>query len=804
MPLPAKRLACLDLETFRFGLEHGPLPHPVTYAIAWRDPDTRQISTWLFGNGDEGVEDYILRMLEDEDLIIVGHNFAFDLAVLHIHHPRLRVAIWAALAAGRLRCTLIQESLLRVATTGKIRKNKHGEPLKLAQAALESAYLGIDRSAAKENELAVRVRYAEVDGLPASRYREIDPAFDTYPREDVSYCLQIAECQEAAPGSLTTRELHLAANLSLELQREERLHLHPAQVEHLGGMVDTELDEAKLGKLIRAGIMRPAMPPRPFGNGAQDHAEGCDRHGCACYDIQPKRKRIDGVLTAIGYQRKHAKGCERPRCTCPPMMTEADPASINTKMRDLHVVDLCRKHEWMVPLTETGQETLRQEKVPVDMLPKNEEGEPQYVSVAGEVLNQLAVDCPIMYEYRHRHRLQKIAQFVGRMRAVLAAGFDYIVPSYRILLETGRVSASGVRKGQQVGSDEAPLPAENILQIPNPPKKRVEGLEFLYDLDARTCITPPPGELFVNADFSSLELVTTAQTTWDLFGREGKSRCVHRELINEGVDLHAFFGAQIPTQRSVAVGDWGDKYRALPDFRRAVRRGDRREAYEVFARLKLEDPESEAYKFYKRMRNMAKPETLGLIGGLGAYKLAYKIAPQYDVDMDQATAEILKRLWLETFVEMVLYFRWIDSQLAGSDTFHYTSRFGFVRNHCGYCAACNGKAMQTPGAEAAKLALFYVGRAAYDPSQGSLLLGRFKPNLFVHDEIGGRTPDDHTAPYVAMEVGRLMEKGLKAACPDVEGKAEPLLAYTWRKKNEPKYDARGLLIPCDEPLVVPA
>lgn len=783
----------LDLETKRFGIEHSLLPPPICYACAWMEGE--ELKTWLLGNGDEGVELFLERLFRNPEVVIVTQSGSYDTGVIAEHHPRLAEAVYLAYRQGRIKDVGVREKLNAIATRGKLREDwdEEGSPVtvKYGLADFVQEKFGVDRSAAKHGSESVRTRYDELDGLRADQY---PAAYREYALQDAIDTLYVFLHQEEHDCHTATEELQVAADLALRHASHRGLKIDEEETARLEKAVAVELVPEKQQLLLAEEILRPGHNGLPAENGARAHVDGCDRFGCDCAAIQPKRKAGE----VVGWQRKHAKGCERPKCDCPPQITQPKPPSIFKAKLHARVLDICKAKRLEVVLSDKGQEMLGgAEKLPPETWdtdyrlrdPKN--GKPLYVSVAGEFLHELAAHDPVLREYRHRARLDKLKQFLERLRAALDAGYPYMHPGYDLLKETARTASFGGKKGAEIGSEENPVPGLNIQQAPNPPKVSREGLEFLDEIDVRAAFEPRPGMVFINADFGSMELVTAAQVSLDLFGF---SR--HAEILNSGRNCHTYLGASV-------LHDFGDgrskpvaKFREFADVRRAVRLGDRVYLHDVFKKYATgTDTER---KCFKRYRTTAKPLGLGFWGALGARKMAYGIFPQYNLESTEAECVQFKALWLDAYPEAPLFFDHVQKSRRDPEhpgRYWYESWAGFKRVNCSYNAAANGESMQTPGAMAAKLALVLLDQAANDPAQCSILYRRFFLNLFVHDEAGGETFDDPLAHYVAEEVGRLMVKALGIICPDVEGTAEPLLTRRWCKDAEPTFDEFGRHIP---------
>jgi len=165
------------------------------------------------------------------------------------------------------------------------------------------------------------------------------------------------------------------------------------------------------------------------------------------------------------------------------------------------------------------------------------------------------------------------------------------------------------------------------------------------------------------------------------------------------------------------------------------------------------------------------------------------------VVVDLETAKRLRDIWFDTYPEMRPYFAWVTSDCKdprNAEKYAYVSPLGMYRAGASYCACANGAALQTPSAEGAKLAVFRVVRACYDPTLGSCLYG-CKPLAFIHDEIIVELPQDEFVHERANEVGRLMVEAMGEIMPDMTIKANPCLMERWNKDAEPVFDDKGRL-----------
>lgn len=133
----------------------------------------------------------------DAGEVLVGHNIAFDFAVLATHRPCLWRKVFQAYADGRVRDTQIRQQLIDI-QNGCLNFPRADGTRGYKLLNLEQHYLGKDRSAEKANPNAWRFRYAELDGLPLQAWPE---EAILYAKEDaagtlVVFCAQTPDFRE--------------------------------------------------------------------------------------------------------------------------------------------------------------------------------------------------------------------------------------------------------------------------------------------------------------------------------------------------------------------------------------------------------------------------------------------------------------------------------------------------------------------------------------------------------------------------------------------------------------------------------
>jgi len=370
-------------------------------------------------------------------------------------------------------------------------------------------------------------------------------------------------------------------------------------------------------------------------------------------------------------------------------------------------------------------------------------------STESDFLEELKGHSEVIAEYVKRQEFGKIITTeLPRMcrNRDLDDPADVVHPGFWILKETGRTSSSATDA----------YPSFNCQNV---------------DPRARGCYVARSGMLLCSVDFGSQDLVSLAQRCLDVLGR---SRLA--ENFNAGVDPHGYLGSVLATQMAGRGAFTYDSFMALAQ-------GD-----------------DDARTFWKHWRTFAKPTGLGFPGGLGAATFVKYARGTFGVETDENEAIRIKEAWFAAYPEMTDYFRYVSEVLqTGDDEYSYTSPLGMVRSHTTYCAACNGFGLQTPSAEATKLATWNLDRASFDKSAGNALL--FKecwPVMQIHDEIIVELRDDEHAHDRAHEIARIMRESMWLITPDVVVKAEPALMRRWRKGMDPTYVDGRLVISEDE------
>lgn len=267
----------------------------------------------------------------------------------------------------------------------------------------------------------------------------------------------------------------------------------------------------------------------------------------------------------------------------------------------------------------------------------------------------------------------------------------------------------------------------------------------------RECFRARPGYVLCSSDYQQAELGSLAQLCLDKFGFSRMA-----EAIIEGKDLHLVVAAQI----------------MKIDYS------------EVVSRYASNDKEA------ANARQLAKVANFGFPGGQGI-KSFQKFAKKAGVKLSYAEVEELKAIWLATYPEVSLYFKWVNNQLAGRDHFDYIQhRTNRVRGGVGYCDGCN-TGFQGLTADGAGNAMILINYECYYDESSPLYGSRIC--AFIYDEFLVEIPEGNTQEAVK-RLEELMVIGMQQLTPDVPARTDPALMYNWSKSAKAVYDESGNMI----------
>lgn len=204
---------------------------------------------------------------------------------------------------------------------------------------------------------------------------------------------------------------------------------------------------------------------------------------------------------------------------------------------------------------------------------------------------------------------------------------ERVYPRYNTIKVTSRTSCSG----------------PNIQNMP-----RIGGI--------RECFIPSSGNVFIDCDYSGIELVAISAINLRLF-----KHSVMADLINQSKDLHTYAASKI---------------------------------YNV--------SESEVSK---EQRQTAKILNFGLVANMSPQTFVSHAA-KFGLTLTLEESIILKDEWGKVFPEMVKYWK------RGYGRTTMVSDTGFIRENCSYTEFLNCP-MQLKSAEGAKIAVYNLNKAGY-------------------------------------------------------------------------------------------
>jgi len=202
---------------------------------------------------------------------------------------------------------------------------------------------------------------------------------------------------------------------------------------------------------------------------------------------------------------------------------------------------------------------------------------------------------------------------------------DRVHPRYNLLVNTGRTSCS----------------KPNFQQLP-----KFGGIREMF--------IPQKGNVFLDVDYSAIELATLAQVCYDTYGYS-----VMRDRINDGEDLHRYYA-------SIMHG-------------------------------------CEAKDVTKQQRQEAKAASFGYPGGLGIDTFI-EFSRGYGLDLTREQAQEMKDVWFEAFPEMRDYM-----QHERGEVFTLTGR---KRGNTTFCAEKNTP-FQGLASDGFKLALYELDKKGF-------------------------------------------------------------------------------------------
>lgn len=750
---------------------------------------------------------------------LIGHNIAYDMSVLAFKYPDLLPYIFMAYILGLVHDTLIREKLLNITLHGNldsIEVNNTSIQIRYALKDLELKYLGIDRSALKDDEDSPRLNYSIYKGVPLEKW---SPEFISYAVDDAIDTGAVFMCQEVErqkciektnydPFLPHLESFRTRTAWSLRLLECTGSYQDPEMILKVTKEFETEYNKPELREpLIAAGLLLPPVPPQPYANGAIEHLSTCPGH-----KDHPEYKK-----------GQKFKGADR--CACPPKMkaeepehspqlplfqyiwqlAAADPENIKAWPSDGCVKNLkadgiydkiikkgCFTKDFIWSTVKNGVAVFPNELT---------------LTVGAEWTETFAPLDPLLSIWEERKSIKKIVT-------------DYLPKLYYTNPVTGITAPAAIIRGAfnpMVKSGRCSSFTSKLYPSRN---------EQNVDPRVRPCTIPRPGNVIISTDYSGMELATLAQKCINLFG--------YSELgnkINAGIDTHAYLAAQIAFNmddqfaavvRQSGVAQTSDGIYSVFKIAKPLKESCEAELPDFTAVYKRNHPDKAAEvvtwaNFFKHYRTMAKPTGLGYPGGLGANTFRSYAKAMFSLVLDLDTAKKLKTIWLNTYPEMNEYLAYPpkfmidphhpaeeyegeDGMIIKDEWYAYDTPRGMHRAKCSFCECVNGMGLQSFSAEGALEALNRVTEAMWlagmdkdlsrgiDPFEGCYLIN------FIHDELLWESPDDNNITERAAEVERIMIAAMEELTPDVKAGAQSVAMRRWYKQAEPKYDENGRMV----------
>lgn len=299
--------------------------------------------------------------------------------------------------------------------------------------------------------------------------------------------------------------------------------------------------------------------------------------------------------------------------------------------------------------------------------------------------------------------------------------------------------------------------------LQNLPKRDIEDDPFKAS-DIRRAFIPRDGNVFIDADYATLELRTLAQVTLNLGYRSAMA-----DALNRGRDLHTDFAAQI----------LGMDYTECLNI--------------------LEHHDHPLYKKVKKQRAIAKIANFGLPGGLGARGFV-QYARGFGTKIDPLQAAELRDAWRIRWPEMEFYFEWIKSLKLPTENYGVPQHGPMGSLHdwrvrcctkhddkSPYNAACNTP-FQGMAADGCKLSFWKIVKACYVQRESPLF--GFRPSVFVHDQFMLEGPE-HRASGAAHELQRLMRDGMALMVKDIPVESSVAIGRRWDVDMESPLNEHG-------------
>lgn len=265
-----------------------------------------------------------LSLLSDPNVLLIGHNVAFDLGCIYEHLPESRPLIWAAYDAGRVSDTGIRDRIILLATGRRTFDAQIGSPphFSLAEAVRRNLP---DAEAwdwwALEKSGGWRLRYHELETVDLADWPE---AASKYALTDSLLTMRVWESQQTLASDYRENDC-LVRNESDQTRAAWALHLVSAWGLRTDGTMTEQFAQkwqallsASQDRLLESGIVREERGKRSKNVSAirQRVREACAFAGMAVPltatgEVSTEREVLedtgDAILAALAEQTKLEK-----------------------------------------------------------------------------------------------------------------------------------------------------------------------------------------------------------------------------------------------------------------------------------------------------------------------------------------------------------------------------------------------------------------------------------------------------------------------------------------------------------------
>ena len=315
-------------------------------------------------------------------------------------------------------------------------------------------------------------------------------------------------------------------------------------------------------------------------------------------------------------------------------------------------------------------------------------------------------------DYLRYQYLDKQGTFIRKIKD------SRIHPQYKTIVNTGRTSCSGKSTNSC-----------NFQQLP-----KVGGI--------KQCFVPKPGHVFVEVDYSALELVTLSQVLIRLYGHSDLA-----DTINSGLCPHVVTAGEI--------------------YGRNIGKGTKEEPGEVL------DGERQFAKIanFGFPANMAPATFVDYCRGYGIDDMTLEESSRIKEGFKAAISEMDSYYYSMTGFADGTTKMWSEEKgiWEDRDVYLHTTLTGRKKAHSTYTAYLNA-GFQGLAADGAKLALYKIFKTGYT------LVG------FVHDSIVVEVPEE-SAEAALKEVSEIMIDEMKVVCPDVRVGVEGKVTRVYGEKQ---------------------